>query len=449
MSRPNRRRALTAVVWVTSALSLALAGCSSSGSSSPGSSGPVTVTFWNEAAGPQANALSTLVAEFNAANKGKITVQASFEGTYADAQTKYTAAVQSGSTPSLIEMNDISTGFMADSGQTVPVSQFAYTDSSFDVSDIPGVAQKYYGGTGGLLSMPFAVSEPVLYLNPKLVEQAGLNPADPPTTLAEIAQWAQQIKDKTGGYGMSMNMADSWILEELTASGAVNFCNPDNGRGSARATSVTMTSPTQIAFLTELQKLFEDGAALNPGTSSTAMPSGFTSGKIAMLLTSSGSYTTLKSPGVQVDVAAFPFTATSPAAGAVIGGASLWIDGPGHNSAEQQAAYEFAKFLNSAQSQAAWSKATGYLAANNAAKQTAVGKATLADPNVAVMYKQLSDNPASPASSGCRMGAYPTVRADVISGFEKVISGASVTATMTSADQQADQAITQYNSAVK
>jgi sn-glycerol 3-phosphate transport system substrate-binding protein len=229
----------------------------------------------------------------------------------------------------------------------------------------------------------------------------------------------------------------------------VDFCNPGNGRGSDRATSVTMTSPTQIAFLTELQKLFEDGAALNPGTISTAMPAAFNSGDVGMLLTSSGSYTTLKNSGVQVDVAAFPYTAASPAAGAAIGGASLWIDGPGHSGAEQQAAYQFAKFLESAPSQAAWSKATGYLMANSAGKETADGKATLADPNVAVMYKELTGNPASTASAGCRTGAYPAVRTAIIGGFNKAIAGTAVMSAMSSADQQADQAITQYNAAVK
>jgi sn-glycerol 3-phosphate transport system substrate-binding protein len=448
---PPRPKALVASLTVATALTLALAGCGSSSGSSDKGSGPVTVTFWHTATGPGADALTSLVSKFNAAHKGKIEVKPSFQGTYADAQTKYTAAVQSSSTPSVIMMNDISTGFMSDSGQTVPVAKFSSKDTSFKMSDIPVGVQKYYGdGSGGLLSMPFAVSEPVLYLNAQLVKQAGLDPKNPPTTLAQVAQWAQQIKDRTKKYGMSMNMSDSWILEELTASGGDNFCTPDNGRGSTPATGVTMTSPTQTAFLTALQTLFRDGSALNPGTSPTAMADNFNAGKVGMLLTSSGSYTGFTNgPDVTVDVAPFPKTSGSPDAGTVIGGASLWIDGPGHSGAEQQAAYEFAKFLESAQSQAAWSKATGYLAANNAAKQTPDGEATLKDPNVKTMYTQLTDNPGSAASSGCRTGAYPAVRTAIINGFNKAISGTPVASAMKSAEQQADQQMSQYNASAK
>ena len=148
-------------------------------------------------------------------------------------------------------------------------------------------------------------------------------------------------------------------------------------------------------------------------------------------------------------VAPFPHTASSPDAGTAIGGASLWIDGPGHSSAQQQAAYEFADFLESAPSQAVWAKVTGDLVGNDAAKQLAAGKAALADPNVAVMYKQLADDPASAASAGCRLGAYPAVRADLINGFNQALSGTPVATAMTAADQQADQAIAQYNTAVK
>lgn len=450
-------RRTTALAALAAGFALvALAGCSSTASPKPSSSGssapsgPVTISFWHEASGAQAAAITQLVGEFNSREKGKITVNASYQGTYADAQTKYTAAVQSNSTPSIIAMNDTSTGFMADSKQTVPIYTFAANDKSFNTKTIPEAALKYYGSAKGLLSMPYAVSQPMLYINPSIATAAGLDPTKPPTTLDQVAQWAQQIKSKTGNYGFSMNMVDSWILEELSASGGSIFCTPENGRSGKPVTGIDMTTDNQVKLLTTLQKLFQSGVALNPGTNSATMTAAFTSGKVGMVLTSSAAYTAMKpNANAQVTVAQFPRTSNSKSAGAAIGGASLWISGPGHSEAEQQAAYEFAKFMEAAETQATWSKATGYLSTNTGSATLPAGKAALADANVKVMYQQLKDNPASVASSGCRMGPYAAVRTIVIGAFNKIITGGDVKTEMKQAEQQAKAAIAQYNSAAK
>jgi sn-glycerol 3-phosphate transport system substrate-binding protein len=298
--------------------------------------------------------------------------------------------------------------------------------------------------------MPYAVSQPMLYINPSIATAAGLDPTDPPSTLEQVAQWAQQIKAKTGNYGFSMNMVDSWILEELSASGGSIFCSPENGRSGSHVTGIEMTSSTQIKLLTTLKELFQSGVALNPGTNSATMTAAFTSGKVGMVLTSSASYTAIKpSANAQVTVAQFPKTSTSKDAGAAIGGASLWISGPGHSKAEQQAAYEFAKFMDSAATQAMWSKATGFLSTNTGSASYPDGKTSLADPNVKVMYKQLKANPASIPSSGCRMGPYAAVRKIVIGAFNKIITGGDVRTEMKQAEQQAKTTIAQYNAAVK
>ncbi|OIH96529.1 extracellular solute-binding protein [Curtobacterium sp. MCBA15_001] len=445
-----RRSTTLAAIAAGAATLVVLAGCSASGaasSSGSASSGPVTIDFWHAMSGPAATELDALVAQFNAQNTDGVTVKASFQGAYADIQTKYTAAVQSGSTPDLLMMNDVSTGFMVDSGQTVPASTFTKADKGFDLADIAPAAKNYYSGADGLEAMPFSVSTPVLYLNKQLVAQAGLDVSKPPTTLADVATWAEKIHQTTGAYGMSMNMADSWMLEELSAAGGKAFCTPDNGRKGKEVTGVSLTSSTQVAFMKTLQGLYRDGSALNPGTDSAAQNSAFASDKVGLLLTSSGSYTTVDPDRTKSVVATFPTTSSSKDAGEVIGGNALWISGKGHSTAEQRAAYEFAAFLTTADAQAAWAKATGYLAINTGAADTTVGTATLADPNVATMYRQLAADPASTATAGCITGAFPTVRATVIGAFNKVVEGADVASTMRDAEQQAKSQIASYNEA--
>ncbi|WIE61482.1 extracellular solute-binding protein [Curtobacterium sp. MCLR17_032] len=434
-------RRSTAALVLGAATVLALAGCSASGTAA--SSGPVTVDFWHAMAGPAATELGSLVSEYNAHNADHATVKASYQGDYAAVQTKYTAAVQSSSTPDLLMMNDVSTGFMMDSGQTVAPT----TLGKVDTSSMAPAAERYYSGKDGLAAMPFSVSVPVLYLDKALVERAGLDPKSPPKTLDQVATWAEAIHKATGAYGFSMNMADSWMLEELSASGGKPFCSPDNGRGSTKVDGVSLTSDTQVGFMTRLQSLYQDGVALNPGTDSAAMNSAFASGKVGMLMTSSGAYTTVDPDGSKSVVTTFPTTASSKDAGQVIGGNALWISGKGHSTAEQRASYDFAKWLQTPEVQAKWAKATGYLAMDTGAASTSVGKQSLADPNVAAMYRQLAADPSSTAAAGCVTGAFPTVRATVIGAFNRVVEGADVRATMRTAEKQASAQIADYNAA--
>lgn len=444
---PSRRSTTLTLVAAGAVTLLGLTACSGQASGQATASGPVTIDFWHAMSGPAATELDTLVDRFNTENDDGITVKSSFQGAYADVQTKYTASVQSGSTPDLLMMNDTSTGFMIDSQQTVPVSTFTADDDSFDPDAIAPAAAQYYSGADGLAAMPFSVSMPVLYLNKALVEKAGLDVTDPPTTLDEVATWAEAIHAATGGYGMSMNMADSWMLEELSASGGEDFCTPDNGRGSDPVDGVSLTTDTQLDFMTRLQGLYQDGSALNPGTDSAAQNSAFSSDRVGMLLTSSGAYTTVDPDGTKSVVATFPTTADSADAGQVIGGNALWISGKGHSDAEQRASYEFAEWLQTPEVQAEWAKATGYLAMNTGAADTAVGKQSLTDPNVATMYGQLADNATSVAAAGCVTGAFPSVRATVIGAFNQVVEGADVESTMADAEKSAAKQIASYNEA--
>jgi len=212
-------------------------------------------------------------------------------------------------------------------------------------------------------------------------------------------------------------------------------------------TGLDLTSPTQVTFMRQLQKLFVDGTALNPGTDNSAMTSAFASDKVGMMITSSGAYTTADPSKTASKVAAFPKTSDSKDAGVVIGGNALWISGDGHSEAQQKAAYEFLSYLHSADVQAEWASATGYLASNTAVADTTVGKQSLSDPNVAAMADQLANTPASQAAAGCRTGAFPTVRATVIGAFNQIVEGADVTSSMKDAETKAADQIAAYNTA--
>lgn len=443
-----------ALVMAASISLSALSGCGAkTNSNTTATSGEQEITFWYSNSGSGKDAINQLVSEFNAANKGKIKVKASYQGSYADVQQKFSAAVQSKSTPAILQMSDISTGFMLDSKITTPIYKLDEKGSDSAESDIPKVIRKYYSDDKGLLSMPMAVSEPVMYINRQLAEQSGLDVANPPKTFDEVVQWAKTIHDKTGAYGYSMIMTDSWILEQLSANAGIDICTPGNGRSGKPVNGIMMSDARQVKAFEQIADMFRSGVGLNPGNGSSAISSAFTSNQLGLALASSGGYTTMQ-PGsspANVVVARFPKLDDSKAAGTPIGGNSLWVVSAEHSEAEQKAAYEFAKFMLTPHAQAVFSKATGYLFANGkaaAGEQEKEGREELADPNVKVFYDQLNANPASSASLGCRTGAFPSIRKDVIAAFNEALNGKDMKTAMKDGEAKAAQDIATYNKAV-
>ena len=283
-----------------------------------------------------------------------------------------------------------------------------------------------------------------------MAEQSGLDVANPPKTFDEVVQWAKTIHDKTGAYGYSMIMTDSWILEQLSANAGIDICTPGNGRSGKPVNGIMMSDARQVKAFEQIADMFRSGVGLNPGNGSSAISSAFTSNQLGLALASSGGYTTMQ-PGsspANVVVARFPKLDDSKAAGTPIGGNSLWVVSAEHSEAEQKAAYEFAKFMLTPHAQAVFSKATGYLFANGKAAQEKEGREELADPNVKVFYDQLNANPASSASLGCRTGAFPSIRKDVIAAFNEALNGKDMKTAMKDGEAKAAQDIATYNKAV-
>lgn len=75
-----------------------------------------TITFWHSMSGVNGEALTALVDRFNEENTYGITVDAEFEGEYDDAINKLKSSMVGGSGPDLIQVYEIGTRFMIDSG---------------------------------------------------------------------------------------------------------------------------------------------------------------------------------------------------------------------------------------------------------------------------------------------------------------------------------------------
>ncbi len=414
-----------------------------------GVEGVTDVTFWHGMDGTNGEALNALVDEFNAQNEGKIAVEAVYQGNYDDTITKYKASVQSGSTPDLVQIYDIGTRFMIDSQQVVPMQEFIDRDD-YDVSDLQPNITGYYTVDDKLWSMPFNTSMPVLYINKTLFEQAGLDPEDPPSTLDEIRAAAEKLSVKNGGpaqFGFGAAIY-GWLLEQYIASNGAEYCNEGNGR-EGKATEVLFDGPEAVELASWWQDMVADGLAANTGRDTTAAQDAFKAGQVAMTLESTGQVRgfTAAAEGVfDLGVAYYP-KAEGSSSGPIIGGASLWIGGEGHDAAQQEAAWRFVQFLAQPESQAMWHTTTGYFPISKGALELPEDVEWRAQyPQFDVAVQQLEETELSPATQGCALGVMPQSRKASEDGLEKAVLGGDPQQSLTEAAEGLKSAIEQYNS---
>ena len=82
---------------------------------------PVEITLWHAMGGVNGEAIVKLVEDFNAAYEGKIHVNYEYQGDYDSAFTKIQAAGMNSIPCDLMQVYDIGTRFMIDSGWIKPV----------------------------------------------------------------------------------------------------------------------------------------------------------------------------------------------------------------------------------------------------------------------------------------------------------------------------------------
>ncbi|MFD8479747.1 ABC transporter substrate-binding protein [Kitasatospora sp. NPDC059673] len=445
---------------------LALTACSSTGSGGSSeeagapaasaldqASGVTSIEFWHSMTGKNAEQLTALVNQFNAAHQGKIEVKPLFQGTYDDLIAKYKASVQQKATPAVVQVYDIGTRFMIDSKQTVPAQAFADKDG-FSLDDLQANIRNYYSVGGKLQSMPFNSSMPLLYLNDDAFKEAGLDPAKPPTSLAELGEMAKQLtkKDDSGktvryGFGAAIY---GWFVEQLLAENGALYCDADNGR-SGKAGKVAFDSAKGAEIVQWWADLVKGGYAANTGRQTPDAQAAFKAGTVAMHLESTGvlrGYT--EAAKFTVGTAPFPKTAAGDQGGPIIGGASLWISGPGHSDAQKRASWEFEKFLTAPEQQAVWHTGTGYFPVNSKALDLPADKEWVGKfPQFQTAIDQLKATKPTTATAGCLLGVMPQARKGVETAIEQTIAGTKTAQqALSDAAKELQPAIESYNSSV-
>jgi sn-glycerol 3-phosphate transport system substrate-binding protein len=419
--------------------------------------GVVEVEFWHSMNNVNGQVLQELVDQFNAANEGKIKIMPVFQGGYDDNISKFKASVQAGATPALIQIYEIGTQFMKDSGLTIAMGDFAARDS-VDLDYLQKTFRSYYTIDGTLWAIPMNGSVPVMYYNKTAFEKAGLDPNDPPGTLEEIRAAAEKLSAVNGGpvqYGFGSPMY-SWLLEEFSSASGVLLCSPDNGRGAARVDTANLADETLVNLAAWWRGMVDDGLAGNLGRASQQARDAFKAGQTAMNLEATvtliANADAAAAAGFELGVGAFP-TAASAEVGAqfgpTIGGAALWVVGEGHTPAQAEAAWRFAHWFSQPSTQAHWHTKTGYYPTAAKVFEEPIEKEWLAKyPIFQVAIDSLEKAPAVAATSGCAVGVMPQLRKTFEDGFERAVLGEDPKAALQEAADTINADIKKYNASV-
>ena len=392
--------------------------------------------------------------EFEAANPG-ITVNPVYTGSYV--QTREVIQTELAAEDVIVDvavMLSIDLYSFLEEESIVPLQDFidgmddgdAYTNQFF-----PAFLSNSIDEEGAIWSVPFQRSTPILYYNVELLEEAGI---EVPTNNEELIAAAQALTTEDR-WGLMVPVAGTfpiWMFESFANAYGSPLTSADN---PAQVNLNTPETLEAVTFLTKLGMSVEDGGfGVGPmgGSAWGETPTAFINGDAAMIYHTTGSLTSILS---SVEESENPFTVgtaflpSGPAGddgtgyGAPTGGGNLYIFSDS-TPEQQDAAWKWVQFLSSAQTQASWGAATGYIAATDGAWDAdPLAGLAMESPQYAVAREQLE-------FASKEFSSYRTIDVQGIinNTLSQIISGAvaleEAAATLESGQAQIDSLLADY-----
>lgn len=420
------KRFLPLVLTATMALTT-LAGCGGTAQGTvdntltAGNKEKTTITFWHSMGGVNGEALTHLVDKFNSENDKGIFVDAQYQGEYDDSINKLKSAQLGNMGADLVQIYDIGTRFMIDSGWIIPMQELINKDN-YDVSKIEPNIAAYYSVDNKLYSMPFNSSTPILYYNKYMFDKAGIK--NVPESFPQIESAAGELISKGGASNAISLGIYGWFFEQFICKQGLQYADNGNGRKDA-ATSVEFDkNGAGLNILNAWKSLYDKGGTANVGRGGDSGIADFSAGKSAMTLGSTASLKQILTDvngKFEVGTAYFPSVVDGSKGGVSIGGASLWaLDNK--DETKKDATWEFVKFLISPESQAYWNANTGYFPVTTDAQNEQIFKDNVKEfPQFQTAIDQLHSS--APKYAGALISVFPEARQIVETEIENMLNG--------------------------
>lgn len=313
------------------------------------SKGKATVVFWNGYTGPDRPVLEKIVEEFNASSD---TIAIKMEIMPWDTLfQKLMPAMIAGNGPDLISMSANRFAEYAEAGKLAPMDALLAGSKTLKATDlVPGLMSAgVYGDKRYAMPMSFAAM--VMYYNKAMFREAGLDPENPPKTLAELrTAWSKLVKKDAQGQVLQYAQA---IGVKATVPMIPVFMWMYGADYLVNKKSVLDSKPA-IEAMQMLAEAFAAGVSPN-GLTGQESDNLFAAGKAAIEFNGPWAINGFRGAGIDLGIAEVP---AGPVNQKTWGGDSVFVIPS--DSKVQAAAWSFVEHWNSAPVQRTWALNVGF-----------------------------------------------------------------------------------------
>ena len=339
-----------------------------------------TVSFWHSFNNRAGEALEEIIANYEAANPD-VDIQGEYVGNYNDIVARLQAAIPANRAPAAVILEVTRYGLFADGGVLVDLTPYFEADPLKDelydyAREIGVIGDKNY-------IVPFNSSTPVLYYNKDIFARAGIEGEPDLGTFDEILKAARTITETLGSEGITGIAAPGqfarWGLVMANGSDLIDSMTGE----------ILLDDPKTIEAYEWMASLVDEHkvASADGVTEEDNGRDAFLAGKVGIMMNSTGNYVGAREAlGDNLGVLPMP---CNPDCSVPIGGAGIGILASAPQDV-QDAAYDFVSYAASAEANAIWFAATGYLPINkNSAEQPVAAEALASQPGIDVAIKSL------------------------------------------------------------
>lgn len=339
-----------------------------------------TVSFWHSFNNRAGEALEEIIANYEAANPD-VDIQGEYVGNYNDIVARLQAAIPANRAPAAVILEVTRYGLFADGGVLVDLTPYFEADPLKDelydyAREIGVIGDKNY-------IVPFNSSTPVLYYNKDIFTRAGIGGEPELGTFDDILKAAQTITETLGSQGITGIAAPGqfarWGLVMANGSDLIDSMTGE----------ILLDDPKTIEAYEWMASLVDEHkvASADGVTEEDNGRDAFLAGKVGIMMNSTGNYVGAREAlGDKLGVLPMP---CNPDCSVPIGGAGIGILASAPQDV-QDAAYDFVSYAASAEANAIWFAATGYLPINkNSAEQPVAAEALASQPGIDVAIKSL------------------------------------------------------------
>ena len=346
--------------------------------------GNVELNVWYAVSGVTGETFAAQVEAYQKANPN-IKINLSYAGSYADAATKISANLATGTAPelALISAAPLYTGATGDFSIETLIE-----DPAFNKTSIYDGVWDYVKYQGRICAIPYGISVPVLYYNKDIMKAAGIDiESNPPKTwdelyaMAEKAQKNGNINNSSTFYGFETSDAP-WLFKSMLAQNGNTIIQGDGANVTPVYNDAKALTVGQF-----WQKLVNNG--LMPVGEHSNSEKAFLAGNCAFIVASSIRLARWDDSVINYGALALPGFGGENAV--ALGGNMLATFTK--DETKLAAAWDLIKYLTNAENHTEFSLTTGYLPIHSSAmNMQSVKDAVAEDPRQGTVYGMMENS---------------------------------------------------------